>query len=48
MRLSKQNSFLSGCGGGYGHKKINEVRCIGDGEGKGAKQSLCGIQRQEP
>jgi hypothetical protein len=29
-------------------KSINEVRCIGDGEGKGAKQSLYGIQRQEP
>jgi hypothetical protein len=29
-------------------RNINEVRCIGDGEGKGAKQSLCRIQRQEP
>jgi hypothetical protein len=29
-------------------RSINEVKCIGDGEGKGAKQSLCGIQRQEP
>jgi hypothetical protein len=26
-------------------RNINEVKCIGDGEGKGANQSLCGIQR---
>jgi hypothetical protein len=29
-------------------RNINEVRCIDDGEGKGANQSLCGIQKQEP